>query len=94
MRKPDQDRHDRAEEDGEAGADRIGIGPGEPGDDAAGERRAGADRQIDLAGDDDGRHAEGDDAEHGDRAQHVEQIACRTETRARWRRGSPPGTGR
>ncbi len=44
-------------------------------------RGACADGQIDLARNDHGGHAEGNDSEHGHRSQHVENVACRAKSR-------------
>ena len=54
-----------------------------------------ADRQVDAAGDDDGRHADRDDGDEGEVARHVEQVLLRgedvaREAPARRRRAPPP----
>ena len=47
--------------------------------DHAGQAEDRADRQVDAAGDDHRRHAEADDADEGEVAEDVEEIAGREE---------------
>ena len=71
---PAKDRREASCDHRDDRSERLGEDAAGPAEDAAGERRTCADREIDLAGNDHRGHAEGDDPHHRDGTQHVEEV--------------------